>query len=205
VSCLIGWTAISVVLLIPITLGFVRRQRTRKTLVRVGRARSWVARPGEGGYGPAAASAAGQTGPYDEDRIVERVPSFGVGQPSTLDPSSRGNSMFGGQRAGGLNPSEPGQGAPGGPGVGGPGFGGPSLGGPMIGGPGQGAPSGPGFGGPMIGEPRIDDPRFGGLSRGAPAGPGGPSQGGPGQASLYSPSTTSSPFPWSGEPPVDPD
>jgi hypothetical protein len=218
VSCLVGWMAISVALLVPITFGLVRRQRTRKTLVRVGRARSWVARPGEGGYGPAGAQAQGQAGGYDEDRIVERVASFGAGQPATPDPGSRGNSMFGGQRAGGPNPGEPG--------FGGPAVGEPRIDDPRFGGLGRGAPSGPGFGGPglggpLIGEPRIDDPRFGGLNRGAPSGPGvpggptgpglggpgfgGPSQGGSGQASLYSPSTTSSPFPWSEDPPVDPD
>ena len=97
-ASLLGWTAVSMALLVPITFGFVRRQRTRKTLVRVGRARSWVARPGEGGY--ATASQAGHFGPYDEDRIVERVPGFG--------PS----------------------GGPSGPGFGGPGFGGPSQGDP---------------------------------------------------------------------------
>ena len=134
VASLVGWTAVSAALLIPLTLGLVQRQRTRKTLVRVGRSRSWVARPGEGGYAPASASQSARIDGYDEDRIVERSPS----------------------QAGQL-------------------IGGPSSGGPDFGGPGSGGP-----------------------------GSGGPGFGGPGQASLYSPSTTSS-FPWSGDPPVEPD
>jgi hypothetical protein len=155
VSSLVGWTAIAVALLVPITVGLVQRQRTRKTLVRVGRARSWVARPGEGGYSPTSGAQPVQYGAFDDDdRIVERNPTYGA-------PESGGPGF-------------------GGPGQGGPGFGGPGFGGPGFAGPGQG---GPGFGGPGF---------------------GGPGQGGPGQASLYSPSTTSS-FPWSDEPPAEPD
>ena len=164
VSSLVGWTAVSVALLIPLTLGLVQRQRTRKTLVRVGRARSWVARPGEGGYAPGSASQSARFDGYDEDRIVERSPS-------------QADQLIGGSSSGG-------------PGYGGPGSGGSGFGGSGFGGPGS---SGMGFGGPPQGGPPQGGP-----------GSGGPGSGGPGQASLYSPSTTSS-FPWSGDPPVEPD
>jgi hypothetical protein len=179
VSSLVGWTAATVALLIPLTLGLVQRQRTRKTLVRVGRARSWVARPGEGGYAPGSAGQSAHLDGYDEDRIVERSP----GQASQL--------------IGGSNSGGPGFG---GPSSGGPGFGGPSSGGPSFGGPGT---SGLGFGGAVIGAPGTSGLGFGGPDQDGP-GAGGPGFGGPGQASLYSPSTTSS-FPWSEDPPVEPD
>jgi hypothetical protein len=170
VISLVVWTAVSTILLVPITFGLVRRQRTRKTLVRVGRARSWVARPGGPGMSPQEAA---QLGPYDEDRIVERVPSFGAGPSEALEESGSGagNSPFGNSPFG----NSPFGNSP---------FGGSTIGGPGFGAPnGPTGPSGPGFGGPGF---------------------GGPSQGDPGQASLYSPSTTSS-FPWSGDPPVEPD
>ena len=195
VVSLVGWTTVSVALLAPITFGFVRRQRTRRTLVRVGRARSWVARPG----GPAATTPqfdAGQSGPYDEDRIVERVPTFAPEPSGNRNESApaAGNSMFGGPGFGGQSIGRPGFGAPITGKPSGPPIGGPDFDEPLIGGPGFGAPSGPsspGLGGPS--SPGLGGPGF-----------GGPSQGGPGQASLYSPSTTSS-FPWSGDPPVEPD
>lgn len=173
VVCLVVWTAISTILLVPITFGLVRRQRTRKTLVRVGRARSWVARPGGPGHPGMSPQEAAQLGPYDEDRIVERVPSFGAGPSEAIEEigSGAGNSPFGSPTIG---RSPFGNSPFGGSTIGGPGFGPPS---------GPTGPSGPGFGGPGF---------------------GGPGQGGPGQASLYSPSTTSS-FPWSGDPPVEPD
>jgi hypothetical protein len=131
----LGSSALCVALLVPVTLGLTQRQRTRRTMVRVGRSRSWVARPGEGGYAPGSPTLATRYAEYDdEDRIVERVPSYGDS-------------------------------AAGFPGPGGPGFG------------------GPGFGGP----------RFGDAVQGAPD-----------QASLNSPSTTSS-FPWSEDPPAESD
>lgn len=138
VGNLVGWTAAAVALFVPITIGLVRRQRVRWTLVRVGRSRSWLARPGEGGYSPG--SKPQPTGDDDididvdiddEDRIVERLPRFAT------NPADPGNSGSGGPRPGGA-----------------------------------------------------------GLQN-----PGG---GNPDQASLNSPSTTSS-FPWSVEPPSDPD
>lgn len=119
----------AVAALVPITLGLVQRLRTRKTLVRVERSRSWVARPGEGGYTPASPTQPARDGGYDEDRIVERLASPGTD---------------------------------------------------------------------AYVEPPDDRPRFGGLS------PGDPSRDGPSQASLYSPSTTSS-FPPSEDPPAGPD
>ena len=142
VANLIGWTAASIVLVIPMTVGLVRRQRARRALVRVGRSRSWVARPGEGSY---AADNRATTAAYDsfddEDRLVERLPRYPMGaapQPEDLDPG-HGSAARGG----------PGFGGPGS----GPGFGG--AGGPDLGGPGSGPGPGPGFGGPGF------DPGFG--------------------------------------------
>jgi hypothetical protein len=155
VASLLGWTAISVALLVPITLGLVRRQRTRKTLVRVGRARSWVARPGQGQYaGPP--NALGNYDGYDEDRIVERVPGAGSG------PEGPG--------AGGAAFEMPGS-----PGPGGPGFG--RAGGPGPGGPTFGQVGGPGFGDPSPRLPADDRPAYEmpGLD-----GFGGPGSRGPG-------------------------
>ena len=100
VVCLAGWAFGSLAMLVPITLGLVQRQRTRRTLVRVGRSRSWVARPGEGDY---AAAGPARGDPFDEDpddRIVERVPRYieqddpGFGEPTP------GDAGFGGQVVG---------------------------------------------------------------------------------------------------------
>jgi hypothetical protein len=169
VGNLVGWTAAAVALLIPLTMGLVRRQRVRRTLVRVGRARSWVARPGEGGYAPGPKP---QPTRYDdgddEDRIVERLPRF---------PTSPAAD----------------------PGDGGPGFGNTPWEDPRLG--------SPGFGSPNAGNSGFGDPGFGGGFGGprpGGAGFGDPRGRGPDQASLNSPSTTSS-FPWSVEPPSDPD
>ncbi len=130
VGCLTVLTVVTVALLVPITIGLVRRQGTRRTLVRVGRSRSWVARPGEGAYAPAAATPTARYDPYeDEDRLVERRPTFASGP---------------------------------------------------LGDPGQASPGA---------ETRPD-----GDSSGRPS--GDPTEGNPDQASLNSPSTTSS-FPWS--------
>jgi hypothetical protein len=144
VGSLVVCTAGSVGLLVPITLGLVRRQRTRRTLVRVGRSRSWVARPGEGGYTPAQ-----PTSLLDDplDRVIEHYPRFDTSGDPALEPGwglayrsdqDQGYDPIGGQGAGG---------------IGGRGF------------------------GPV----------------------GGQSAESPDQASLNSPSTTSS-FPWSDEP-----
>jgi hypothetical protein len=144
VASLLGWTAISVALLIPITFGMVRRQRTRKTLVRVGRARSWVARPGQGQY------AGAQTQPehfdgYDEDRIVERVPGV------TADASDAGDTGFGRPGGSGLGNPGPGGAGPGNLDHGGPGFGDPGLKLPADDHPGYEMPGLDGFGGPGSG------------------------------------------------------
>ena len=149
VASLLGWTVISVGLLVPITFGLVRRQRTRKTLVRVGRARSWVARPGQGQYARA------QTHPghfdgYDEDRLVERVPGAGADAPDTGDT---GFGRSGGPGLGGSGLGNPG---PGGSGPetldhGGPGFDDPSLRLPADDGSGYEMPGLDGFGGPDSG------------------------------------------------------
>ena len=154
VASLLAWTAISVALLVPITIGFVRRQRTRKTLVRVGRARSWIARPGEGRYA-GQQSEPGQYDGYDEDRIVERVPGVSVAPagPSTGGP--------------GFEPPVPGPGF-GGPGFGGPGFGGPGFGGPGFPDPGRRLPTqdDPGYEMPGLGDPDAGNPRSGGPTGG---------------------------------------
>ena len=204
--------AISMALLVPLTLGLVQRQRTRRTLVRVGKARSWVARPGESGRGNPNRPGTGDFGGYDEDRIVERVTSFNPQGPA-------GGSIFGGSA--GPNDDAPGFDAPG--------FGGP-IPGPGFGAPTRSAPiAGPGFAAPAVNEPLVgrpgligrvggaspsvdnDEELIGGSGIGAPRSPdfGSPGFGrsgpqGPDQASLYSPSTTSS-SPWSVEPPVDPE
>jgi hypothetical protein len=153
VGNLIGWTAASIALLVPLTVGLVNRQRVRRTLVRVGRARSWVARPGEGGYAPGPKI---QPTPYedldDEDRIVERLPRYPTNPAA--DPGDAGS----------------------------------GFGAPPRDDSGFGGGSGGGFGGARPGGTGFGDPRGGG----------------PDQASLNSPSTTSS-FPWSVGPPSDPD
>jgi hypothetical protein len=84
VVSLIASTAAAVALLVPITLGLVRRQRTRRTLVRVGRSRSWVARPGEGGYAPAQQPTSLLDDPLD--RVIEHYPRFDAGGDPTLEP-----------------------------------------------------------------------------------------------------------------------
>jgi hypothetical protein len=82
VGSLLVWTAGAVALLVPITVGLVQRQRTRRTLVRVGRSRSWVSRPGQGGYSSAHA---GQSEPsyddYDDDRVIEHYPKQAPADP----------------------------------------------------------------------------------------------------------------------------
>jgi hypothetical protein len=133
VANLIGWTAASIVLVIPMTVGLVSRQRVRRTLVRVGRSRSWVARPGEGSY---AAGNKAATATYDsfddEDRIVERLPRYPIGaapQPEDLDPdygsAARSGPGFGGP---GFGPGFDAQ-TPGSPGREDSGFGGSGFGG----------------------------------------------------------------------------
>jgi hypothetical protein len=113
---LVGWTAIAAALLVPMTLGLVQRQRTRKTLVRVGRARSWVARPGEGGYAGGPEHAAAATAPtavyegFDDDRIVERRP--GIGQIPAEYDSDSGGFGSGGSGSGGSGSGGSGWGAP---------------------------------------------------------------------------------------------
>ncbi len=94
VGSLAGWALASMAMLVPITLGLVQRQRTRRTLVRVGRSRSWVARPGEGGYTPAAPSRNHPFGDDPDDRLVERIPRFDP-QGSTGFAPERGPSDFG--------------------------------------------------------------------------------------------------------------
>lgn len=51
VGSFVAWLAVSIALLVPITIELVERQRTRKTLVRVGRARPWSGRPEAAGAG----------------------------------------------------------------------------------------------------------------------------------------------------------
>jgi hypothetical protein len=149
---LAGWAFGSLAMLVPITLGLVQRQRTRKTLVRVGRSRSWVARPDEGGYAIAGPARGDSFGDDPDDRIVERAPrhieqddaGFGGGMP--------GEAGFGGQAVrgpfGGL----------GGP-TQNPGFGGPaargSFGGLTARGPFGGPNAGPTQASPDLGGPNA--------------------------------------------------
>jgi hypothetical protein len=163
VANLIGWSGATVALLVPITVGLTKRQQVRKTLVRVGRSRSWVARPGEGGYTPGTKKpATTHDETIDEDRLVERLPSLPLG--SAASPEDAGG--FGA----------------------GPGFGGPAPAGSSLADSGRG---GPGYADPGPSGPGFDA----GFSS---------SREDPDQASLYSPSTTSS-FPWSVEPPSEPE
>jgi hypothetical protein len=91
-------TAGAVALLVPVTLGLVRRQRDRRTLVRVGRARNWAARPGEGSSAQASRYQPTSYSGYDEDRIVERLSPFMTpaesgpedGAPAFGEPSQDG-------------------------------------------------------------------------------------------------------------------
>jgi hypothetical protein len=191
VICLLGWTAVSVALLIPITLGLVQRQRTRKTLVRVGRARSWAARPGDNGRGTPALAGPRNLGDFDEDRIVERVAVPGIEPADYQTPvQPTGGSIFG--SPGGFD-------GPGGQGATGPGAPGPgALGGPgspsgfgMRGGLGNpGSPAGnPGSGiGPAVARPpagladiEADERMRHGPGAAAPRSPGfgGPGSGDP--------------------------
>jgi hypothetical protein len=88
-------TALCLLATMAVTAGLVSRQRTRRTLVRVGRSRSWLARPGEGAYagvgaraaamaGAAGAAGAGAYGAYGAEGaagyvdIPGRVPFGGV-------------------------------------------------------------------------------------------------------------------------------
>jgi hypothetical protein len=155
VGALAALSIASVALLAPLSFGLIQRQRTRKTLVRVGRGRSWVARPGQGDLGQMGSRGSfGQSGPApthyggfeDEDRIVERRPT------SAQDPSGSG--------------------------IGGPGFGGPGMAGPGFNGPafGQQRPAATPYEDPRLaGGFGPSDPGFGGGFD--PGGPGGPGQG----------------------------
>jgi hypothetical protein len=171
VGSLVACTAGAVGLLIPITFGLVRRQRTRKTLVRVGRSRSWVSRPGEGGYTPAQ-----PTSLLDDplDRVIEHYPRFDASGDPALQPGW--GPAYGPDEGQAFGPSA------------GQGFG---SGQDQDFGSGQDQDFGSG-----------QDRSFG-LSGGQGTGQDQDAEG-PDQASLNSPSTTSS-FSWSGEPPSPPD
>ncbi len=161
---LTGWTAVSTALLVPITIGLVRRQHVRKTLVRIGRARSWVARPGQGGNALSPQAESARYDEFDENRMVERLPRLPGEQAADAGPVN-------------------------------PGFGRPARVEPLIGGAARG---GPGFAGRGWGGRGLDDELIGAAHA------GGPGNEDPDQASLYSPSTTSS-APPSEEPPAGPD
>jgi hypothetical protein len=154
VANLIGWTAAAIVLLIPLTIGLVKRQKVRKALVRVGRSRSWVGRPDEGGYSVGTRALTAQDDSYDdEDRIVERLPRHSINamlQPEDLDPAF-GGAGFGGAGFGG--PDNPGLGAqtPGSPGREDSGFGGPDNSGLGAQTPGSPGREDSGFGGSGFG------------------------------------------------------
>jgi len=101
VGCLAGLVFGSLAMLVPLSLGLVQRQRTRKTLARVGRSRSWVARPGEGGYAVAGPMRNDGLGGDPEDRIVERIPRYADPPPMQM-PGFGGpaqNPVYGGPAA----------------------------------------------------------------------------------------------------------
>jgi hypothetical protein len=101
-------SALCLLFTVAMVVGLVGRQRTRRTLARVGRSRSWLARPGEGAYGAAGAGAgaagagaaaygaaqagaAGYGGPAafgEEDRFVDRYPE------GTLPPGYPADDSF---------------------------------------------------------------------------------------------------------------
>jgi hypothetical protein len=166
----------AVVLTVPIAFGLIQRQRTRRTLVRVGRSRSWVARPGQGGY------TGGHPDPTDpgfdpDDRVIERYPTFPGGSPTGAPGyGTGGRPGFGVGSVQSFGPST-GQGSPDFGPAGAQPFG-PSAGpvGPQGFSP-QGfapAPFGPGQGGPVL-TPGFNQAGPQGF---APA-PFGPGQGGP--------------------------
>jgi hypothetical protein len=65
---------------VPLILGFIGRQKKRRELVRMGRARQWVGgKPSAADYASVAPGKARPAGWDDEDRIVERVPRDGPG------------------------------------------------------------------------------------------------------------------------------
>jgi len=134
VGCLAGLAFGSLAMLVPITLGLVQRQRTRKTLVRVGRSRSWVARPGEGGYATAGPLVNGLGNDDPEDRLVERLPRYASPDLPVQTPG------FGGRDS--ANPA--GQAPFAGPSTGSSGFGGPPPQNPAF-----GYPTPPNFSGPF--------------------------------------------------------
>ena len=146
--------AASLILLLPLVLGLVRRQGARHQLVRMGRARSWVG--GRAGPGEYASVAPGRPIPPDwdsEDRIIERSPR--QSPPEDYEASDLLATLTSRRAASG-----PGEAATG---------------------------TGPGA---------YESPdRF----------PGRAFESASDQASLNSPSTTSSSFPWSEEPPASPE
>jgi hypothetical protein len=67
--------AVSLLLLVPLTVGFVRRQAARGELVRMGRARSWVGgRPTGVDYVSVTPGRPRPAGWDEDERIVERLP-----------------------------------------------------------------------------------------------------------------------------------
>ncbi len=80
-------TAVAVGLLVPISIELVDRQRTRRTLARVGRSRAWVPRPATAGApapstsAPAQSSRAARWDPYAQQD--ERPDQASLNSPST--------------------------------------------------------------------------------------------------------------------------
>jgi hypothetical protein len=84
VAVLIGATllaaAVASLLTVPLILGFIGRQKRRRELVRMGRARQWVGgKPVAADYASVAPGKARPAGWDEDDRIVERVPRDGPG------------------------------------------------------------------------------------------------------------------------------
>jgi hypothetical protein len=86
VGSFVAWLTASIALLVPITIELVERQRTRKTLVRVGRARPWIAH-GTAGASAGAGQAAASNQPYDPYGPLDDQDQASLYSPSTT-PSS---------------------------------------------------------------------------------------------------------------------
>ncbi len=143
---LAGWTAATIALLVPMTVGLTKRQQVRRTLVRAGRTRTGATRPGDAGALQSGRTATGyDVGEDNDDRIVERMPRLPITAP---DPGGRGGF--------GAAPRED------------SGFGDRTLEERLLG-AGLGRVGDPGLGGPGFGAPRPSGPELSGLS---PNGPG---------------------------------
>jgi hypothetical protein len=97
--------AISMLLLVPLILGFVRRQKARRELVRLGRARSWVGgKPAAVDYVSVTPGRPRPIGWDEDDRIVERL-------PRDIPEDDGGAALLAGLGSRGAGPAGPGFGS----------------------------------------------------------------------------------------------